>query len=378
MVIDDAYYMNLAIEQAKKGHGRTSPNPLVGAIIVAENRVISLGYHRKAGTPHAEVNAIKAAKGATKGATIYVTLEPCNHTGRTPPCTQAILDCGITRVVVGMLDPNPHVAGNGVGKLIGHGIEVKVGVLEHECKALNYPFIKHITTGRPWVSMKAGLSLDGKISYTQGSGGKITGAEAHRYVHSLRDTHDAILIGVGTALIDNPSLTTRLDGQRGKDPIRVILDSSLRLPLTAKLLNLNSGAGTLIFCNDDAPKINQERLEQKGAEVYRVSTDANDQLLLTEVLDLLGEKNITSVLVEGGAKVHGAFIASDLIDQLYLFFAPFFIGEKGTAVVSGINTENRDQGKKFCNIKTIPVGSDILLTAIRHRNGRQMLNSEVI
>ena len=245
--------MQLAIDLAKKGQWKTSPNPCVGAVIVKNDKIIGRGYHKKAGTPHAEVNAIADAGDLAAEATIYVTLEPCNHTGRTPPCTQAILKAGITRVVVGMADPNPSVEGNGSSFLLSRGLQVETGVLEEECIKLNHPFIKHSTTGLPWVVMKAGMSLDGKITYRKGHGGKITGSEAGLFTHELRNSLDAILVGIGTAIIDNPSLTTRLpDDEHGRDPVRVILDTHLRFPEKMKMLRQKSTAPTWIFCGPDA------------------------------------------------------------------------------------------------------------------------------
>ena len=207
---DDTRFMRLALREARKGLGRTSPNPCVGAVIVQEGTVVSRGYHKKAGTPHAEVHALRKAGARAIGATLYVTLEPCNHTGRTPPCSHAVAAAGIKRVVVGMEDPNPLVSGSGNTYLQNQGVEVISGILEKECRDLNLPFIKHISTGKPFVVMKAGMSLDGKLSYQEGQPGKMTGEKSLRRLHGLRNHLDAILIGRGTVVADNPSLTTRL------------------------------------------------------------------------------------------------------------------------------------------------------------------------
>ena len=333
--MDDSGYMRLALELAKKGQGRTTPNPCVGAVLVRDGQVVGSGWHRKAGTPHAEVNAIADAGGsaACVGATLYVTLEPCNHTGRTPPCTEAVLAAGIRRVVVGMADPNPVAAG-GADFLRSQGVAVEMGVLEQECRQLNYPFIKHSSTGLPWVVMKAGMSLDGRISRVRGQGGPITGPESRQRVHELRDQLDVILIGIGTALIDNPSLTTRLEN--GRDPLRVILDSHLRLPSEAKLLRQQSDAKTWIFCGQEASTERQRRLEQAGAIIHRVDADRNGQLELRQVLQQIGKSGLSSVLVEGGAAVHGAFLRAGLVDEVCLFVAPCFIGEPGTPLLTGV------------------------------------------
>ncbi|WPD23671.1 MAG: bifunctional diaminohydroxyphosphoribosylaminopyrimidine deaminase/5-amino-6-(5-phosphoribosylamino)uracil reductase RibD [Candidatus Electrothrix scaldis] len=362
----DIEYMRLALREAEKGLGRTSPNPCVGAVIVRDDEVIAQGYHRQAGTPHAEVNAIADAveKGRDcAGATIYVTLEPCNHTGRTPPCTQAILAAGFSRVVIGMADPNP-VASGGADFLRSQGIEVTLGVLEQECRQLNYPFLKHSVTGLPWVVMKAGMSLDGKISRRQGKGGVITGPDSKKKVHQLRDRLDALLIGSGTAFIDDPSLTTRLEEKEGRDPLRVILDSQLRLPVDARMLKQQSSVATWIFCAQDASEQKQKALEEAGATVYRVSKDESGDLELIEVLSILGQDNITSVLVEGGSAVHGSFLKKRLVDQVYLFTAPYFIGEQGTSLLSGYSIGEEEEAFCLENRTVETLGKDILIQGL--------------
>ena len=234
----DRHFMKLALQEARKGLGRTSPNPSVGAVVVRNGTIVGKGYHKKAGLPHAEPNALQDAGNKAEGSTIYVTLEPCNHAGRTPPCTRAILEAGIQRVVIGMADPNPKVTGSGADFLAAQGVAVTSGVLEYECCELNRPFIKHATTGLPWVIMKAGTSMDGRIAAGIGRQTAITGTESLHQVHLLRDRVDAILIGVETAITDDPSLTTRLGGRRpGRDPERIILDTNLRLLPAAKMLS---------------------------------------------------------------------------------------------------------------------------------------------
>ncbi|MCI5120013.1 MAG: bifunctional diaminohydroxyphosphoribosylaminopyrimidine deaminase/5-amino-6-(5-phosphoribosylamino)uracil reductase RibD [Candidatus Electrothrix sp. AUS4] len=362
----DIEYMRLALKEAEKGVGRTSPNPCVGAVIVRDDEVIAKGYHRQAGTPHAEVNALADAleKGRDcAGATIYVTLEPCNHTGRTPPCTQAILTAGLSRVVIGMADPNP-VASGGADFLRSQGIEVKLGVLEQECRQLNYPFLKHSVTGLPWVVMKAGMSLDGKISRRKGKGGAITGLDSKEKVHQLRDRLDAILIGSGTALIDDPSLTTRLEEKEGRDPLRVILDSQLRLSADARMLKQQSSAATWIFCAQNASEQKKKVLEEAGAVVYRVSKDEDGGLDLIHVLRQLGQADITSVLVEGGAAVHGSFLKKRCVDQVYLFTAPYFIGAQGTSLLSGYSIGDKETPLFLQEQTTETVGRDILIQGI--------------
>lgn len=363
-------YMELALDEARKGLGRTSPNPAVGAVIVNNGVVVGRGYHKKAGTPHAEVNALMDAGVQAAGATLYVTLEPCNHTGRTPPCTQAIIRSGIAKVVIGMADPNPRVAGGGASYLVSQGIEVHSGVLERQCRALNHPFIKHSITGLPWVIMKAGLSLDGKITFRHRQGEAITGPEAGRYVHRLRNEVDAILVGVETAIIDDPSLTTRLARGEGRDPLRIVLDSSLRLPPEARMLHQASAAETWIFCGEGAEREREARLADRGARICRVPVDSVGRVELAAVLSFLGAGNVTSLLVEGGARVHGAFYGRHLVDEVVLVYAPFIIGDNGTPLVQGHCLESRAQAPVLRDISLHRLGDDILLRALTAAPGQ--------
>ena len=359
---DDLDYMRLAIQEAEKGKGRTSPNPCVGAVIVKDNAVVGRGYHKKAGTPHAEINAISDAGKDAAESTIYVTLEPCNHTGKTPPCTKAILDAGLKRVVVGMCDPNPTVAGGGNAYLQSQGVEVEFGLLEEECIALNRPFIKHITTGLPWVVMKAGMSLDGKITYVPGQGGRITGNESKHVTHELRNTLDAILVGVETAVIDEPSLTTRLsDVKDVRDPLRVVLDSRLRLPPQSKMLHQMSDAETWIYCGSEAAEESKRLLADAGAIVHTVGSATDGRLDIMEVLKHMGANDITSVLVEGGAAVHGYMLNHSLVDEVYLFTAPIFIGENGLSLLSGYSDNSPEACSRLNTMDCRLLGSDLLV-----------------
>lgn len=358
-------YMRLALDEAQKGLGRTTPNPAVGAVIVRRGEVVGRGFHKKAGTPHAEVNAIHDAGEAAKGGTIYVTLEPCNHTGRTPPCTQAILQAGLARVVIGAMDPNPKVVGGGADFLRGQGIEVVCGVLEEECQDLIRPFVKHSRTGLPWVIMKAGLSLDGKIAYRRGQGGAVTGSATRRLVHQLRDQVDAILIGIGTAIIDDPSLTTRLeDKDDSRDPLRIVLDSHLRLSPKANMLTQRSAAPTWIFCGPKAAIEREQALIQAGAVVHRLSLAADGRPDLSSLLAFLGERQLTSILVEGGAAVHGAFWGQGLVDELRLFYAPYFIGDQGVPIISGFSAAERPLKSPVRRMALQEIDHDFLLRAI--------------
>lgn len=365
---DDFAWMRLAIREARKGQGKTSPNPCVGAVIVKGNRLIAKGWHRKAGTPHAEVHALRAAGRAAKGATIYVTLEPCNHTGRTPPCTQAILKSGISRVVVGMLDPNPLVAGGGCRFLAAQGIEVSHGLCEDQCRALNRPFIKHITTGLPWVIMKAGASLDGRIAAKSGQSGWITNEKSRLHVHRLRSRVDAILVGSATALADDPSLTTRLPNGRGRDSLRIILDSNLRIPVTAKMLGQQSQAETWIFCRPDADPAKAEKLVQAGAIVKPVAVNGEGKIDLQAMLCALGKAEITSLLVEGGSRVHGAFLRKGLVDEVNLFLAPCFIGGDGIPLLDGLGINTVQEAPRFQTTAVRRFGDDVLIEGLMTKN----------
>ena len=363
-VENDSFCMRLALREAKKGQGRTSPNPTVGAVVVRNNQVVGKGYHRRAGDHHAEVNALHDAGALARDATIYVTLEPCNHTGRTPPCTQAIMRAGIRRVVIGMADPNSQVAGGGADFLASQGVAVTTGVLEKACLRLNRPFLKHVTLGMPWVILKAGMSLDGRIAVASGQSGWITGEKSRRMVHRLRDRFDAILVGIGTAQVDDPSLTTRLTQVRGRDPLRVVLDSKLQLDPTCKMLHQESEAPTWIFCADNADDKRQQTLEQSGAIIRRVASGPDGRLDLQAVLAELGASGVQSLLVEGGGQVHGAFLRQQLVDQVMLFIAPRFIGGDGIPVVGGLGLSQISDGPQLKQMRTRRLGPDILLEGI--------------
>lgn len=357
--------MRLALGEARKGIGRTSPNPCVGAVIVKNDQVIAKGYHKKAGTPHAEIHALRAAGSAAAGATMYVTLEPCNHTGKTPPCSHAVAAAGIARVVVGMEDPNPLVDGTGITYLRERKIEVVTGVLQEECRAINRPFIKHITTGMPWVVMKAGISLDGKLNYQQGESGWITGSKSVEKVHRLRNIHDAIMVGHHTVAIDNPSLTTRLTRGKGRDPIRIILDSTLVLASDMRPFTVQSAAPTWVFCAETAEERRVRQLESIGVRVFPVQRDEYG-LVLRQVFRRLGENGVTSVLVEGGAALHGAILREQLYDYANLFLAPLFAGEGGISLLSGYFATS----KQDCVIIEAPTytktGEDVMISGCLH------------
>ncbi|MDH3390742.1 MAG: bifunctional diaminohydroxyphosphoribosylaminopyrimidine deaminase/5-amino-6-(5-phosphoribosylamino)uracil reductase RibD [Desulfobulbaceae bacterium] len=356
----DRSYMHLALREAKKGTGRTSPNPCVGAVVVKKNKVVGKGYHKQAGTPHAEIHALREAGKKAKDATLYVTLEPCNHTGRTPPCTEAILRAGISRVVIGMPDPNPGVAGGGAKKLVSNGVAVSSSILENECREINLPFIKHTTTGRPWVIIKAGMSIDGKIAAGPGQSTRITGQKSLQRVHALRNQVDAILVGIGTGLVDDPSLTTRLHRRgSGRDPLRLVLDAELCLPESATMIQQESSSQTWIFCGRGADKKKRSKLEEAGAVVKTVPV-SKGMLDLKAVLSELGKAQITSVLVEGGSKVHGSFLQEKLADQILLFVAPVFLGDQGVPLASFPGKKKIDMSQLKI-MSTRRYGDDVLI-----------------
>ena len=367
--MSDSHYMSMAIALAKKALGRTAPNPCVGALVARDGVIVGRGWHHRAGTPHAEVHALRQAGETARGATLYVTLEPCNHTGRTPPCTQAILAAGISRVVVGMTDPNPLVAGSGIRTLQEHGVACQVGMLEEKCRAINRPFIKYITSGLPYVTMKAAITIDGRLNFTRGRQDWLTGEQARRYAHRLRDRHDAVLVGAGTVRVDNPSLNVRGRwlGKNGRDPVRLILDSNLSLPTDARVFTLDSAAKTLVFCHADAAHDKRKFLERQGVEVCPVAADAG-RLDIGQVLRAVADRQLCSVLVEGGATVHGEFLRQRLYDEVHLLVAPVFAGENGLPLLTGFAATESAPGfvpgpaPRLAGMSVRRLGDDLLIS----------------
>lgn len=321
----DREYMRLALELAVKARGRTSPNPMVGAVVVRDGAIIGRGFHPRAGEPHAEVFALTAAGEAAKGATMYVSLEPCCHQGRTGPCTEALIRAGVDRVVVAMRDPNPQVGGKGIARLREAGIEVVEGVLEQEARRLNEVFVKYMTRRLPFIVLKAAVSLDGKIAAHTGDSRWITGAEAREYGHRLRDAYDAILVGAGTVRKDDPSLTTRLP-EGGRDPVRVVLDSRGRISPSARIFRQESKAPTVVAVTAQAKDADLRTLEAAGGLIIVAGKGPRVDLPL--LMRELAQREITSVLVEGGGEVHASFLAEGLPDKLVWFVAPKIIGGK--------------------------------------------------
>ena len=353
--------MERALALASKARGRTSPNPLVGAVIVRDGEIVGTGYHQKAGDAHAEIHALNQAKELAAGATMYVTLEPCCHWGRTPPCTESVIRAKIATVFVAMKDPNPQVAGNGIRQLEEAGIPVQVGICEEESRQLNEVFIKYITTQYPFVILKSAISLDGKIATASGESQWITSEASRLKGHEVRAQVDAILVGVGTVLQDNPSLTARLPERQNEDPIRIVVDSRGRTPLEAKIFNPESNAGTLIAVTKNAPSEKIEALKSAGADVLTLE-EAEGRVCLRALMRELGRKEITSVLIEGGGEINAAALQAGIVDKLMFFVAPKLIGGKDApGPIGGVGIVRLAEAFELRDVKTSPIGTDFLI-----------------
>jgi diaminohydroxyphosphoribosylaminopyrimidine deaminase/5-amino-6-(5-phosphoribosylamino)uracil reductase len=322
---DDERFMARALEIGRLGD--PSPNPHVGALVVAAGTIVGEGHHERAGEDHAEVAALRVAREKAAGATLYVTLEPCNHIGRTPPCTDAIIAAKIARVVVGCRDPNPHVEGGGIDKLRKAGVEVVHGVLDAQAKRLVAPWSKYVTAGIPYVSIKLALSLDGRIATRTGASKWVTGPEARARVHVLRAQHDAIAVGIGTALADDPRLTVR--DAPGKSPLRVVFDTKLRLPVSSRLVASASEVPLWVVSSADAPASHEAALVERGAEVIRAPSSAEGRIDAIAALKLLASRGVVTLLVEGGAELAGSMLAGRIADELHAFIAPILLGPRG-------------------------------------------------
>ena len=354
-------FMERALALASKARGCTSPNPLVGAVIVRNGEIVGEGYHQKAGDAHAEIHALNQAKGLAEGATMYVTLEPCCHWGRTPPCTESLIRAKLGDVLVAMEDPNPQVAGNGIHQLQEAGIYVQVGLCEEESRQLNEVFIKYITTQRPFVILKSAISLDGKIATASGESQWITSEASRLKGHEVRSQVDAILVGVGTVLQDNPSLTTRLTDATKKDPIRIVVDSHGRTPVDAKVFNPDSTAGTIIAVTEKASLEKIEALKSAGANVLIIEERAG-RVCLRALVRELGRKEITSVLIEGGGEINAAALQAGVIDKLMFFVAPKLIGGKDApGPIGGVGITRLAEAFELRDVKTSQIGTDFLI-----------------
>ena len=340
----DLRWMDEAISLASRATGRTHPNPLVGCVIVdGDGRVVGRGFHARAGEDHAEIAAIKDADTDLTDCTLYVNHEPCCHHGRTPPCTDAIIDAGISRVVIGTIDPNPRVSGRGKKILEQAGIDVLCGVRHDASRWLNAPFFKYMTVGLPWVAAKWAMSLDGKIATHVGDSRWITGESARRRVHELRDTYDAILVGKQTLLADDPRLTCRLED--GRDPVRFVVDARLEAPVEHRVFHHHdSDAPTIVFCAPEPRHLRRRALEERGVEIVEIETDQRGWLQPRAMLEAIHRRELLSVLVEGGGQLLGSFFDAGLIDYAYAFVAPRLIGgDQAPTPLAGRGIESMEQ-----------------------------------
>lgn len=351
-------YMERAIELAEKGRGFTSPNPLVGAVIVKDGRIIGEGYHKKCGELHAERNAIASLKESAEGAEIYVTLEPCCHYGKTPPCTEAILEAKIARVIIGSKDPNPLVSGKGAKFLREHGVEVIEDFMEEECDRLNPIFFHYIKTKTPYVTMKYAMTADGKIATKTGASKWITGEEARQKVQRYRHEHMAIMAGIGTVLADDPMLNVRIDGL--KSPIRIVCDCFLRIPLDSKIVQTAKEYHTIVACTKGEEK-KKEALKNMGVEIMEVP-DENGVIDLKILMKLLGEKGIDSIFLEGGGCLNDSALSDGIVSRILVFMAPKLFGGAGAkSPVEGCGVEVPDEAILLKLEQIESVGEDLLL-----------------
>jgi diaminohydroxyphosphoribosylaminopyrimidine deaminase/5-amino-6-(5-phosphoribosylamino)uracil reductase len=355
----DERYMRLALRLAAKGAGRTSPNPMVGAVVVRKGRVVATGHHRRAGADHAEVVALKRAGVKAKGATLYLNLEPCDHYGRTPPCAPLVISRGIKRVVVGMKDPNPLVSGRGIRRLRRAGLAVRVGVLEDESRRLNEAFVKSVRRGLPFVTLKLAASLDGKIATLSGQSRWVTGAAARAYVHRLRAQVDAVIVGVGTVLADDPRLTCRVRG--GRDPWRVVIDGRLRASPTAQVFRRRDPDRTIVATTLAAPTGKAVALKKRGARIWRLPA-RRGIISFKDLLKRLREQGVASVMIEGGAGTAALALRERVVDKLVLFYAPKLIGGDGKSMIGSLAVERIARSLVVDEIHAARVGRDLLVS----------------
>jgi diaminohydroxyphosphoribosylaminopyrimidine deaminase/5-amino-6-(5-phosphoribosylamino)uracil reductase len=356
--VNDEDYMKLALSLARKGRGYVSPNPMVGAVIVKNDRIISRGYHQRFGGNHAEINALKNAVEDVSASTLYVTLEPCCHQGKTPPCIDSIVEHKIARVVIGTIDPNPLVSCQGINYLQSRGIEVKIGVLENNCRKLNEVFFHFMETGLPFVTIKYAQTLDGRIATATGESQWISSETSLKYTHQLRASHDAILVGAGTVIKDNPELTVRL--VRGRNPLRVIVDSELKIPKQAKVFQNISGARTLITTIKTSADPKFQSIADSGVEIITIKADRKGNVDLIKLFKILAARNISSILIEGGAQIITSTLKNNLANRLITIIAPKILGS-GIEAVGDLNIRKLSLAKKLSIQKVSRCGNDIII-----------------
>ncbi|MEN6349003.1 MAG: bifunctional diaminohydroxyphosphoribosylaminopyrimidine deaminase/5-amino-6-(5-phosphoribosylamino)uracil reductase RibD [Syntrophomonas sp.] len=360
---EDQKYMQKALKLAAQGLGRTSPNPVVGALIVKDGEILGQGFHHKAGTPHAEINALgSAGSHDVSGSTMYVTLEPCSHQGRTPPCAPALVKAGIKRVVVATLDSNPQVAGQGIKILEDAGIETVVGVLQEEATRINEIFFKYIQNRQPFVCLKAAMTLDGKIASFSGDSRWITGESSRSFVHQLRNTYDAIMVGIGTVLADDPMLNTRLEIEDRRNPVRVIIDGNLDMPLDSNIVQTSGEQRTIVFTSEANDKSKAKLLQSLGLEIIEMEGESS-RLPLEKALKVLGEMGICSILLEGGAEVNAYMLEHGLVDKVHWFIAPKIIGGRTSpSPVGGKGIQYMNEALNLKDIEIMHFDNDICIT----------------
>jgi diaminohydroxyphosphoribosylaminopyrimidine deaminase/5-amino-6-(5-phosphoribosylamino)uracil reductase len=364
--MNDERWMKRALHLAEKGRGRTSPNPMVGAVLVKRGNVVGEGYHARAGEPHAEIVAIKKAGEKAKGATLYLNLEPCTHYGKTPPCAPAVIEAGVKKVIVGIEDPNPLVKGRGLARLKQAGLDVKVGILEKECYRLNEAFCKYMVQHEPFIILKMAATLDGKLATRNGESQWITGETSRRFVHRLRDQVDGVVVGIGTVLKDDPMLTARIRG--GRDPYRIVFDSRLRIPENAKVVDV-SPSKTIVATTEMASRDKIERLRKKGVGIL-ISDSKSGKVDLKTSLLKLGEMGMMSLLVEGGSQINGSFLDQGLIDKIFLFLSPRLIGDPlAPGIFSGEGVLHLRETFSITELKTRRMGEDILIEGYLEKFG---------
>lgn len=352
-MISHKKYMELAIKLAERGKGLTSPNPMVGCIVVKRGRIVGKGFHRKAGTEHAEVLALDDAGKKAINSTLYVNLEPCSHWGRTPPCTEKIVEAGVREVIIGMQDPNPLV--EGFRELKFRGLKTKIGILEKEAKNLNEAYTKFMKTKRPFVILKVAMSVDGKIATSTGDSKYITSREARTYVHQLRSEVDAVMVGLNTVLRDNPELTPRL--VKGKDPMKIVVDSKLKIPNNCNLMK--NPAKLIIATTNKAPKSMIKKFQQKGINVI-ITKSKNGFVDLDNLMKQLGKHEITSVMIEGGSQLNSSAIKEGVVDKALIFAAPKIIGN-GIGAIGSLGIKKIDKAINLKNPIVKKIGKDVLI-----------------
>ncbi|HXV48589.1 MAG TPA: bifunctional diaminohydroxyphosphoribosylaminopyrimidine deaminase/5-amino-6-(5-phosphoribosylamino)uracil reductase RibD [Candidatus Binatia bacterium] len=355
----DRYYLRMACRLARKAAGRTSPNPMVGAVLVRAGKIVGAGYHRAAGGDHAEIIALKRAGAAAKGATLYITLEPCSHHGRTPPCADALIDAGIKEVIAGMRDPNPLVAGRGFRKMRRAGIKVEVGLCAAECQLLLEAFAKFIRKRIPFVTLKLAATLDGKIAAASGDSKWISNPESRALVHRWRNETDAVLVGAGTVRADDPELTCRAPG--GRNPYRVVLDSRLTTPLSARLLRHPDAQKTIMATTARASAAKARAIRARGAQVWRLPA-RHDQVAWLPLLKRLAKIGIVSVMIEGGAAVAASAVKHRVVDKIVFFYAPKLVGGDGRAMIDSLAIGKMARAISLRVLDIRRSGSDILVT----------------